>query len=71
MSGHDSPIPRLARLIGPLGLVLFGILLLVDDEATALLIADIGLGLLIVLALGMHLAFHRRIHRDGPTRAGR
>jgi hypothetical protein len=71
MSGPDSLVPRLARLIGPLGLVLVGVLLLVDDEATALLIADIGLGLVIVLALGSHLAFHRRIGRKRPTRAGR
>ena len=59
-----------AALIGPLGLVLFGLAVLVDDRDTLLLIADLGLGLLVALALGAHLAFHRRRRRNGPTPGG-
>jgi hypothetical protein len=57
-------------LIGPFGLALFGLAVLVDDRDTMLLIADLGLGLLIALALGIHLAFHRRGRRNGPTPGG-
>jgi hypothetical protein len=63
-------VPRLARLIGPLGLLLVGTLILVPDREHALLIADLGLGLLIALALGTHLAFHRRWRRPAPTSGG-
>ena len=57
-------------MIGPLGLVLFVLAVLVDDRETLLPIADLGLGLLIALALGLHLAFHRRRRRNGPTPGG-
>ena len=67
---RESAVPRLARLIGPLGLTLVVVLLLVHDRDTALLIADLGLGLLIVLALGTHLAFHRQRGRNRSTPGG-
>lgn len=67
MPGRRSLGPILARWIGAVGLVLFGLLVLVPDEATAFLIADIGVALLITLALAAHLAFHRRWRRDNPS----
>ena len=67
---HGSWMPGLARLIGPVGLVLFAVLLSIPDRATALRIADLGVGVLIVLALGVHLAFRRRWRRKGSTSEG-
>jgi hypothetical protein len=67
---RGSAAPRPARLIGPVGLLLSGALLLVHDRGPALLVADLGLGLLIALALGTHLAFHRRWRRNGSTPGG-
>lgn len=64
-------MPGLARLIGPIGLVLFGVLLLIPERATALLIADLGVGVLIALTLGVHLAFRRRWRGKRSTTEGR
>jgi hypothetical protein len=67
---RTSLLPALARLIGPLGLVLLGALLLVPDRATALVITDLCVGVLIALALGVHLAFWRRWRAKGSTTEG-
>jgi hypothetical protein len=67
---RPSLIPSLARLIGPIELVLLGVLLFIPDRATALLITDLGVGVLIALALGVHLAFWRRWRGKGSTTEG-
>ena len=70
MAGRASTGITAARWFGPLGLVVFGVVLLVPDEAIALRAADIGLGLMIALALGTHWEFHRRWRRDGSAPGG-
>jgi hypothetical protein len=67
---RGSWIPGLAWLIGAVGPALIGVLLLVPDRATALLITDLGVGALIMLALGLHLAFQQRWRRNGSTTEG-
>jgi|1186.fasta_scaffold1102231_1 hypothetical protein len=64
---RDLPL-SLAGLIGPLGLLLFAVLALNPGSSTALRVADLGLGLQVLLGLATHLAFYRRRQQAGQRR---
>lgn len=58
-----APEAMTALWIGAVGLSLVTLFLLLDGKGLALGIADVGIGVLITLALLTHVAFHRR-HRQ-------
>jgi hypothetical protein len=65
---HEPWVLRAAGWIGAAGLALVAVLVLIDDRELGLRIAELGLVLVIGLALSAHLAFHRRWRPSSPTR---